>query len=131
MPPRPDLSFAGLVDSVFKSSISETITSMHETKTSTSKTSKESMEKPKTVRPSAPIIEDYESDSDDECEIRPSIEQNKPIHAKINFAKSDENTRKSVIESHTYKQAENLRNSQNCGVDKRDWNGMMTQKLGD
>nr|GEZ26175.1 hypothetical protein [Tanacetum cinerariifolium] len=57
MPPRPDLSFAGLDDSVFKSAISETITSVHETKTSASKTSKESMEKPKSVRPSAPIIE--------------------------------------------------------------------------
>nr|GEV81452.1 hypothetical protein [Tanacetum cinerariifolium] len=58
MPPRPDLSFAGLDDSIFKSAISETITSVHETETSASKTSKESMEKPKSVRPSAPIIED-------------------------------------------------------------------------
>nr|GEZ50269.1 hypothetical protein [Tanacetum cinerariifolium] len=52
-----------------------------------------------------------ESDSDDDCEIRPSIEQNKPNHPKINFVKSDENTRKSVIEQQTYKQAENLRKS--------------------
>nr|GEW72998.1 hypothetical protein [Tanacetum cinerariifolium] len=58
MASRPDMSFVGLVDYVFKSAINETITSMHETETSTSKTSKESMEKPKTVRPSAPIIED-------------------------------------------------------------------------
>nr|GEY22762.1 hypothetical protein [Tanacetum cinerariifolium] len=58
MPPRPNLSIAGLDDSVFKSTTSETITSVHETKTSTSKTSKESIEKPKTVRPSAPIIKD-------------------------------------------------------------------------
>nr|GEX47960.1 hypothetical protein [Tanacetum cinerariifolium] len=64
IPSRPDQSFAGLADSVFKSAISETITSVHETKTSTSKTSKESMENPKTVRPSAPIIKDWESDSD-------------------------------------------------------------------
>nr|GEY18617.1 hypothetical protein [Tanacetum cinerariifolium] len=28
-----------------------------------------------------------ESDSDDDCKIRPSIEQNKPSHAKINFVK--------------------------------------------
>nr|GEU43775.1 ribonuclease H-like domain-containing protein [Tanacetum cinerariifolium] len=56
IPPRPDLSFAGLDDSVFKSAISEPITSVHETETSTSKTSKESIEKPKTVRPSALII---------------------------------------------------------------------------
>nr|GEW50338.1 ribonuclease H-like domain-containing protein [Tanacetum cinerariifolium] len=41
MPPRPDLSFAGLDDFVFKPAISETVTSMNETETSTSKTSKE------------------------------------------------------------------------------------------
>nr|GEV89924.1 retrovirus-related Pol polyprotein from transposon TNT 1-94 [Tanacetum cinerariifolium] len=101
MPPRPDLSFAGLDDSIFKFAISETITSVHKTKTSAYKTSKESMEKPKSVRHSAPIIEDYE------------------------------NTRKSVIEQHTYKQAENLGKSQNSKSDKRNCNGMMTQKLGD
>nr|GEW27336.1 retrovirus-related Pol polyprotein from transposon TNT 1-94 [Tanacetum cinerariifolium] len=78
MPPRPDLSFTGLDDYVFNSAISKPTTSVHETKTSTSKTTKESMEKPKTVRPSALKIEDWESDSDDDCEIRPSIEQNKP-----------------------------------------------------
>nr|GFD17425.1 hypothetical protein [Tanacetum cinerariifolium] len=66
------------------------------------------MKKPKTVRSSASIIEDWEPDSDDDCEIRPSIEQNKPSYAKINFVKSDDNTRKSVIEQHTYRQAENL-----------------------
>nr|GEV06548.1 uncharacterized mitochondrial protein AtMg00810-like [Tanacetum cinerariifolium] len=71
-----------------------------------------------------------ESDSDDDCEIRPSIEQNKPSHAKINFVKSDKNTRKSVIEQHTYKQDENLGKSQNSRSDKRNWNGMMTQRLG-
>nr|GEW37314.1 putative ribonuclease H-like domain-containing protein [Tanacetum cinerariifolium] len=50
MPPRPDLSFAGLDDFIFKSAISGTVTSVHETETSVSKTSKECMEKPKTVR---------------------------------------------------------------------------------
>nr|GEV06110.1 hypothetical protein [Tanacetum cinerariifolium] len=58
MPPRHDLSFAGLDDFVFKSTMSETITSVHETETSASKSRKESMEKPKTVRFSAHIIED-------------------------------------------------------------------------
>nr|GEX68113.1 hypothetical protein [Tanacetum cinerariifolium] len=58
MPPRPNLSIAGLDDFVFKSTISETITSVHKTETSTSKTSKESMEKLKTIRPSALIIKD-------------------------------------------------------------------------
>ncbi|GJY46366.1 ribonuclease H-like domain-containing protein [Tanacetum coccineum] len=61
----------------------------------------------------------------------PSFEQNKPSYAKINFVKSDENTRKSVIEQHTNRQAKNLRKSQSPRVDKRNWNGLMTQKLGD
>nr|GEU86832.1 uncharacterized mitochondrial protein AtMg00810-like [Tanacetum cinerariifolium] len=129
MPPRPDLSFAGLDASVLKSAISKTITSVHETETSASKTSKESIENPKSVRPNAPIIEDWESGSDDDYGIRPLIEQNKPSHVKINFVKSDENARKSLIEQRTYKQAENLEKSQNSKSDKRNWNGMMTQRL--
>ncbi|GKF43402.1 hypothetical protein Tco_0129954, partial [Tanacetum coccineum] len=59
------MSFVGLDDSVFKSAVSETVTSVHEYETIASKTSKESMEKPKSVRSSAPIIEDWEFDSDD------------------------------------------------------------------
>ncbi|GJR99222.1 ribonuclease H-like domain-containing protein [Tanacetum coccineum] len=58
MPPRPDLSFAGLDESVFKSAVRKTTTSMPETETSISKTSKDIVEKPKNVRPSAPIIEE-------------------------------------------------------------------------
>nr|GFA65212.1 ribonuclease H-like domain-containing protein [Tanacetum cinerariifolium] len=106
-------------DTVFKSAINETVTSMNEAETSASKTSKESIKKPKSIRPNALIIKDWEFDSNDDCEIRPSIEQIKPSHAKINFVKLDENTRKYVIEQHTYKQAENLRKSQNSRSDKR------------
>ncbi|GKB38117.1 hypothetical protein Tco_0883059 [Tanacetum coccineum] len=51
MPLRPDLSFVGLDDYVYKTKVSETETSI-------SKTSKDIVEKPKTIRPSAPIIED-------------------------------------------------------------------------
>ncbi|GKD38271.1 hypothetical protein Tco_1258478, partial [Tanacetum coccineum] len=51
MPSRSDLSFAGLDDSVYKTKLSEVETSI-------SKTSKDIAEKPKTVRPSALIIED-------------------------------------------------------------------------
>ncbi|GKA65901.1 ribonuclease H-like domain-containing protein, partial [Tanacetum coccineum] len=51
MPSRPDLSFVRLDDSVYKTKVSET-------KTSISKTSKDIVEKPKTVRPSAPIIKE-------------------------------------------------------------------------
>ncbi|GJT53273.1 ribonuclease H-like domain-containing protein [Tanacetum coccineum] len=77
-----------------------------------SKSSKDNLEQPKDVRPSAPIIEEWEFNSDDDCVIRPSFKHNKPSYAKINFVKSDENTRKSVIEQHTNRQAENLRKSQ-------------------
>ncbi|GJS13553.1 putative ribonuclease H-like domain-containing protein [Tanacetum coccineum] len=74
-----------------------------------SKSSKDSLEQPKDVRPSTPIIEEWESNSDDDYVFRPSIKQNKPSYAKINFVKSVKNTRKSVIEQNTYRQAENLR----------------------
>ncbi|GJW53317.1 ribonuclease H-like domain-containing protein [Tanacetum coccineum] len=131
MPSRPDLSFAGLDDSVYKTNVSETITSVPRNESTASKSSKDSLEQPKDVRPSAPIIKEWESDSDDDCVVRPSFEQNKSSHIKINFVKSDENTRKSVIEQNTYRQAENLRKSQSPRVDKRNWNGLMTQKLGD
>ncbi|GKB21066.1 hypothetical protein Tco_0854989 [Tanacetum coccineum] len=64
MPSRPDLSFAGLDDSVYKTKVSENETSI-------SKTSKDIVEKPKIVRPSAPIIEDWDTDSDNDSVFRP------------------------------------------------------------
>ncbi|GJY42494.1 putative ribonuclease H-like domain-containing protein [Tanacetum coccineum] len=73
------------------------------------RSSKDNLEQPKNVRPCAPIVEECEFDSDDDCVTRPLIEQNKPSYAKINFVKSNENTRKYVIEQNTYRQAENLR----------------------
>nr|GEU82626.1 hypothetical protein [Tanacetum cinerariifolium] len=60
---------------------------------------------------------------------RPLTEHNTSSYAKINFVKSDENTRKSVIEQHTYRKAKNLRNNQSSRVDKRNSNRMMTRKL--
>ncbi|GJR43530.1 ribonuclease H-like domain-containing protein [Tanacetum coccineum] len=71
MPSRPDLSFAGLDDSVYKTKVSETETSI-------SKTSKDIIEKPKTVRPSAPIIEEWDTDSDNDSVFRPKSDQTKP-----------------------------------------------------
>ncbi|GJU29175.1 hypothetical protein Tco_1172764 [Tanacetum coccineum] len=78
MPSRPDLSFAGLDDSVYKTKVSET-------KTSISKTSKDIVEKPKTVRPSAPIIEEWDTNSDNDSVFRPKSDQTKPKFTKINF----------------------------------------------
>ncbi|GJT46371.1 hypothetical protein Tco_0955086 [Tanacetum coccineum] len=131
MPSRPELSLAGLDDSVYKTNVSKTITSVPRNESTASKSSKDNLEQPKDVRPSAPIIEEWEFDSDNDCVIRPSIEQNNLSYAKINFIKSDENTRKYFIEQHTNRQAKNLRKSQSPRVDKRNWNGLMTQKLGD
>ncbi|GJX33134.1 retrovirus-related pol polyprotein from transposon TNT 1-94 [Tanacetum coccineum] len=98
MPSRPDLSFVGLDDSVYKTNVSETITSVPRNESTASKSSKDNLE---------------------------------PSYAKINFVKSNKNTRKSVIKQNTYRQAENLMKSQSPRVDKRNCNGLMTQKVGD
>ncbi|GJR94012.1 hypothetical protein Tco_0266186 [Tanacetum coccineum] len=86
MPSRPDLSFAGLDDSVYKTKVSETETSI-------SKTSKDIIEKPKTVRPSAPIIEEWDTDSDNGSVFRPKSDKTKPKFTKINFVKFGENVK--------------------------------------
>nr|GEW31454.1 ribonuclease H-like domain-containing protein [Tanacetum cinerariifolium] len=66
MPAKAELSFAGLDDSVFKFKVSETVTSVPKIETNASKTSKDSLKKPKTIRSSAPLIEEWESDIEDE-----------------------------------------------------------------
>ncbi|GJU43116.1 hypothetical protein Tco_0665024 [Tanacetum coccineum] len=79
-------------DSVYKTYVSDTISSVPRIKSIASKSSKDSLEQPKKVRPSAPIIEEWESDSDND-------------------------SKKSV-----------LRKSQSPRDNKRNWNGMKTQK---
>ncbi|GJS12913.1 hypothetical protein Tco_0407385 [Tanacetum coccineum] len=116
MPSRPDLSFAGFDDSVYKAKVSKTITTA-------SKTSKDSVEKPKTVRPSASIIEDWDTDNDGV--FRPKPDQTKPKFTKINFVKYDENV-KSINKENTHRQEEYPRKSQNPRDNRRNWNGMMT-----
>ncbi|GJX50279.1 ribonuclease H-like domain-containing protein [Tanacetum coccineum] len=119
MPSRPDLSFVGLDDSVYKTKVSETETSI----------SKNIVEKPKTVRPSAPIIEEWDTDSDNDSVFRHKSDQTKPKFTKRNFVKSGENV-KSVNKKNTHRQVEYPRKSQSPRDNKRNWNGMMTQKLG-
>ncbi|GJX27938.1 hypothetical protein Tco_0236017 [Tanacetum coccineum] len=58
MPSRPDLSFARLDDSIYKTNVSETISSVHRIESTSFKSSKDSLEQPKDVRPSAPIIDE-------------------------------------------------------------------------
>ncbi|GKC22060.1 ribonuclease H-like domain-containing protein, partial [Tanacetum coccineum] len=121
MPSRPDLSFARLDDSVYKIKVSETETSI-------SKTSKDIVEKPKTIRSSAPIIEEWDTDGDNDSVFRPKSDLTKPKFTKINFVKSGENV-KSINKKNTHKRVEYPRKSQSPRDNKRNWNEMMTQKL--
>ncbi|GJX94330.1 hypothetical protein Tco_0348916 [Tanacetum coccineum] len=111
MPPRPDLSFVGLDESVFQSAMRKTTTCLPETETSISKTSKDILEKLKTVRPSAPIIKEWDIDNDNDSVFRPKSNQIKPKFTKINFVKSGENVN-SVNKENTHRQAEYPRKSQ-------------------
>ncbi|GJS27268.1 putative ribonuclease H-like domain-containing protein [Tanacetum coccineum] len=122
MPSRPDLSFARLDDYVYKTKVSKNETSI-------SKTSKDIVEKPKTIRPSTPIIEYWDTDSDNDSVFRPKSDQTKPKFNKINFVKSDENV-KSVNKENTHRQVEYPKKSQSPRDNRRNWNGLMTQKLG-
>ncbi|GJR34612.1 ribonuclease H-like domain-containing protein [Tanacetum coccineum] len=86
MPPRHDLSFAGLDESIFKFAVRKTI-------------------------------------------LVPKCDQTKPKFTKINFFKSDENV-KSVNKENTHRQVEYPKKSQSPRGNRRNWNGMMTQNLG-
>ncbi|GJT46998.1 putative ribonuclease H-like domain-containing protein, partial [Tanacetum coccineum] len=105
MPPRPDLSFARLDESVFKSVVRKTTTSVPKTKTSISMTSKDIVEKPKIVRPSAPIIEEWDTNNNNDSVFRRKFDQTKPKFTKINFVKFGENV-KSVNKENTHRQVE-------------------------
>nr|GEU88803.1 putative ribonuclease H-like domain-containing protein [Tanacetum cinerariifolium] len=83
MPPKPDLQFARLDDSIYKFKIIETVTSLTKDEIDAPETSTVCVEKPKQDRYSAPLIEDCETDSDDDSVFRPE-----PIPAKIDFVKA-------------------------------------------
>ncbi|GJZ83067.1 ribonuclease H-like domain-containing protein [Tanacetum coccineum] len=77
--------------------------------------------KPK-VWSDAPIIEEYESDCDDEYVIKPSKEQEKPSFAFVNTVKHVKTPRETVKEQNTC--------SLSPKANKKDWNGLMSKKLG-
>ncbi|GJS28953.1 ribonuclease H-like domain-containing protein [Tanacetum coccineum] len=129
MPPRPDLSFAGLDETAFMFAVRKTTTSVPETEASTSKTSNDIAKRPKNVRSSAPLIEEWESNSDDDSVFRPKPNQAKPKLIKINFVKSGKNV-KLVNKENTHEQAEFPRKSQSPRSNKRNLKGIMTHKLG-
>ncbi|GJS24394.1 ribonuclease H-like domain-containing protein [Tanacetum coccineum] len=70
----------------------------------------------------APIIEEYESDSDDEYVIQPSKEQEKPSFAFVNIVQHVKTPRETVKEQNIY--------SPSPKDNKRDWNGLMSKRLG-
>ncbi|GJX56270.1 hypothetical protein Tco_0286167 [Tanacetum coccineum] len=128
IPPLADLSFAGLDDSVYRPIANKTSASVSQVETSNTPPSNTSVEMPRveSVRPSGVIIEDWVSD--DEEDIFQSEDSQtivKPSFKKIEFTKARNETVKSV------KQAVKPRMvTQSPKVDKKDWNGKMTQKLG-
>nr|GEV68021.1 ubiquitin hydrolase [Tanacetum cinerariifolium] len=131
-PPRADLSFVGLDDSVFKFAINETVTSVDETETSTSKTSKKSLEKPKTVRVSAPIIKEWKSDNEDENvvektevkkKVKPSLETIEFVNARNTTVENESKAKKPVKHAEMYM-------SQKPRGNKRNWKNQKSQQLG-
>nr|GEZ05821.1 hypothetical protein [Tanacetum cinerariifolium] len=120
MPPRADLSFTGLDDIVFKSKVSETTTSVPTIETNASKTSKDSLEKPMTVRLSAHLIEDLESNSKDENVFKPKEVKTtfKPSFEKIEFV----NARNTIVDNES-KAKKPRKFSQSPRGNKRNWNG--------
>ncbi|GJZ85479.1 putative ribonuclease H-like domain-containing protein [Tanacetum coccineum] len=125
MLPKPNLVLSDEEEYVF----SESITSVPAVATSEVKTTKS---KPKSV--SEPLIEDWISDSEDENETKFKSKQRKPSFAKLEFVKSNKHVKtpkESVKKVENNKQAKYPRkNSQSPRGNKRNWNNLMTQKLG-
>nr|GEU50845.1 ribonuclease H-like domain-containing protein [Tanacetum cinerariifolium] len=71
MPLKLGLSFTGLDDSIYKFKISEIVTNLAKDEKDALETSTACVEKPKEDRSSAPLIEDWETDSDDDSVFTP------------------------------------------------------------
>nr|GEW82652.1 putative ribonuclease H-like domain-containing protein [Tanacetum cinerariifolium] len=83
MPPKSDLSFDGLDNSIYKFKISETVTSLTKDEKDALETSTAFIEKTKEVRTSARLIQDWDTDSENDSVFRPTY-----IPAKIDFVKA-------------------------------------------
>ncbi|GKD27845.1 hypothetical protein Tco_1234059 [Tanacetum coccineum] len=128
MPLLVNLSFAGLNDSVYRPTTNKTSASVSQVETSITPPSNTSIEMPRveSVRPSGVIIEDWVSDDDEDIyQSNDSQTTVKPSFKKIEFTKAKNEPVKSD------KQAVKPRMvTQSLKVDRKDWNGKMTQKLG-
>ncbi|GJU50407.1 ribonuclease H-like domain-containing protein [Tanacetum coccineum] len=110
MPLRADLSFVGLDDSVYKFSVSESMAKTNETESNKEKL--KTISEPVVIKPKvfndAPLINEWDSDSDDE-----------------------NTTFKTVNKQYTHEQVEQPRKiSQSPRDNRRNWNEKMTQKKG-
>ncbi|GJU68133.1 ribonuclease H-like domain-containing protein [Tanacetum coccineum] len=125
VPHKSDLVLADEDEYVF----SESVTSIHDVATSEAKTSES---KPKSV--GEPLIEDWISNSEDENETESKSKQRKSSFAKVKLVKSNEHVKipkESVKKVENDKQAKYPRkNSQSPRGNQRNWNNLMTQKLG-
>ncbi|GJS96029.1 ribonuclease H-like domain-containing protein [Tanacetum coccineum] len=137
MPSGPDRE---VDDSMFTYGPKQSNTSEYDTQTSnydscesnSSAETLESVPEPVVVEPKivsqpkvwsdASIIEEYESDSDDEYVIQPSKEQEKPSFAFVNTVKHVKTPRETVKEQNTY--------SPSSKANKREWNGLISKRLG-
>ncbi|GJV97094.1 hypothetical protein Tco_1548671, partial [Tanacetum coccineum] len=94
---------------------------------------KASADKPKVIRKNIGplLIEDWISDSKDETESKPKIEKKtvKPSFAKIEFVKSKEQV-KSPRKTTVKQGNQNRLNTHSPRGNKRNWNHMMSQRLG-
>nr|GEV97611.1 chalcone isomerase [Tanacetum cinerariifolium] len=134
LPPKSDLSFAGLDDSIYKFKISETVTSLTKDEKDNPETSTACVEKPKEDRSSAPVIQDWDTDRDNDSVFRPTY-----IPAKVDFIKAGESVKPIKSVKHVkpvkhVKSVEQIKKSKNFSsssiIDRKDSNGKMTQKLG-
>ncbi|GKC36721.1 ribonuclease H-like domain-containing protein, partial [Tanacetum coccineum] len=124
MPPKLDLSFTGLEEFISKPVVIKSIVENSEAKANEAK--------PKAARKNngAPIIEDWVSDSEEENMSQTKIEKktSKPSFVKIDFVKAKQTNK---TDRKTAKQVE--QNRQNTHIprgNQRNWNYMMSQKLG-
>ncbi|GJT08893.1 hypothetical protein Tco_0843355 [Tanacetum coccineum] len=102
MPPLADLSFTGLDDYVYRPTINKTSASV----------------------PSGVIIEDWVSDDDEDIFQSNDLQAtDKPSFKRIEFT----NARNESVKPKQAKKPRTI--TQNPKVDRRDWNGKMTQKL--
>nr|GEW14152.1 hypothetical protein [Tanacetum cinerariifolium] len=130
MPLKPDLSFSGLEEFVNEPIVSEPTVKKPVVETSEAKAS---ADKPKVVRKNfgSPLIEDWISDSEDEAESKPKTKKKtiKPSFAKIDFVKSKEQVT-SHRKTNVKQGNQNRLNTHNPRGNQRNWNNIMSQKLG-